>query len=102
MSLDNDLKQAEPTKQSADLKNKSKAKPLATSVDDGLNHGKFTDEEEALFLSGLELHGRDWKATAKHMKTRDGNSVRYHVSLIKKIKSAAPFHQTAKRRKTAA
>jgi hypothetical protein len=65
MSLDNDT-------------GKSKqVTPDTTTPDDGLNHGKFSAKEEALFLSGLDLHGRDWKAVAKHVITRDSNSIRY-------------------------
>jgi hypothetical protein len=27
----------------------------------GMNIGAYSDEEENLFLSGLEIYGRDWK-----------------------------------------
>ena len=27
----------------------------------GMNIGAYSDEEESLFLSGLEIYGRDWK-----------------------------------------
>jgi esterase/lipase superfamily enzyme len=80
MSLDQDDDHPEQVQQSAVDTNSSdqieSVKPPATVVDDGLNHGKFTAEEEVLFLSGLELHGRDWKKIAQHVITRDSNSIR--------------------------
>ncbi|GMH38254.1 hypothetical protein BSKO_06138 [Bryopsis sp. KO-2023] len=39
----------------------------------------WTDDEEKLFLEGLELHGRDWKNCAKYVGTRDAKSLTSHA-----------------------
>jgi len=40
---------------------------------------KWTDHEETLFIEALELHGRNWKACANHVGTRDARSFTSHA-----------------------
>ncbi|CAO3612059.1 unnamed protein product [Cunninghamella blakesleeana] len=56
-------------------KSKKPKKPLPP----GMNGGIYTDDEEKLFLEGLNLYGRDWQSLAKHMGTRESHSVRSHA-----------------------
>ncbi|ORX59645.1 hypothetical protein DM01DRAFT_1333110 [Hesseltinella vesiculosa] len=46
---------------------------------EGMKTGVYTDDEEKLFLEGMHLHGRNWQSLAKHMGTRDANSIRSHA-----------------------
>lgn len=39
----------------------------------------WSDEEEKLFLEALDLHGRDWKAAAAHVGTRDARAFTSHA-----------------------
>jgi SHAQKYF class myb-like DNA-binding protein len=39
----------------------------------------WTPDEEAAFLSGLEAHGRDWKAIAADIGSRDSRAVASHA-----------------------
>lgn len=39
----------------------------------------WSEEEEKLFLEALELHGRDWKAAAAHVRTRDARAFTSHA-----------------------
>jgi len=59
----------------------------------GMNIGAYSDEEESLFLSGLNLYGRDWKKLAEHIKTRDTNSIRSHAQkhFIKLFRDGIPL-----------
>ncbi|ORX93100.1 hypothetical protein K493DRAFT_262785 [Basidiobolus meristosporus CBS 931.73] len=56
-----------------------KSKKKTEKLPDGFNTGPYTDEEEKLFLSGLELHGREWKKLVEHMGTRNAESIRSHA-----------------------
>ena len=47
-----------------------KQKKTPKKILPGMNIGAYSDEEESLFLSGLEIYGRDWK------------KVRYKIGLI--------------------
>jgi len=38
-----------------------KPKKTPKKILPGMNIGAYSDDEESLFLSGLELYGRDWK-----------------------------------------
>jgi NAD dependent epimerase/dehydratase family enzyme len=38
-----------------------KQKKTPRKILPGMNIGAYSDEEESLFLSGLDLYGRDWK-----------------------------------------
>lgn len=38
-----------------------KQKKTPKKILPGMNIGAYSDEEESLFLSGLDLYGRDWK-----------------------------------------
>eukprot|EP00511_Aplanochytrium_stocchinoi_P005909 CAMPEP_0204842726 /NCGR_PEP_ID=MMETSP1346-20131115/47560_1 /ASSEMBLY_ACC=CAM_ASM_000771 /TAXON_ID=215587 /ORGANISM="Aplanochytrium stocchinoi, Strain GSBS06" /LENGTH=264 /DNA_ID=CAMNT_0051981743 /DNA_START=272 /DNA_END=1062 /DNA_ORIENTATION=+ len=41
---------------------------------------RWTDDEEKLFLEGLELHGRDWRKISEHMDgSRDHKNVASHA-----------------------
>ncbi|KAK9720802.1 hypothetical protein K7432_003904, partial [Basidiobolus ranarum] len=57
----------------------TKPKKKADKLPDGFNTGPYTDDEEVLFLSGLELHGREWKKLVQHMGTRNAESIRSHA-----------------------
>ncbi|BDA42520.1 probable histone H2A deubiquitinase MYSM1 at C-terminar half [Coccomyxa sp. Obi] len=39
----------------------------------------WSEDEEKLFLASLELHGRNWKACAAHIGSRDARSVASHA-----------------------
>lgn len=39
----------------------------------------WSEEEERLFVEALDLHGRDWKAAAAHVKTRDARAFTSHA-----------------------
>lgn len=41
--------------------------------------GRWTSEEHALFLKGLEMHGKGWKKIAKLIKTRTVVQIRTHA-----------------------
>lgn len=50
--------------------------------DTGTNRAQsrgWSDEEEKLFLEALDLHGRDWKAAAAHVGTRDARAFTSHA-----------------------
>ncbi|KAK9816984.1 hypothetical protein WJX72_007805 [[Myrmecia] bisecta] len=50
--------------------------------DTGANREKsrgWSEEEEKLFLEALELHGRNWKACAAHVGTRDARAFTSHA-----------------------
>jgi len=63
------------------------------NMDDGFSHGKWTDEEEKLFLESLDLHGRDWKKASEFIKTRDKYAIASHAQkhFIKLWKEGAPL-----------
>ncbi|KAJ3393073.1 hypothetical protein HDU92_008017 [Lobulomyces angularis] len=69
-------------------------KPLKVNLE-GMNVGTFTNEEESLFLEGLELFGRNWKQLQSHIKTRDGPSIRSHAQkhFIKLYRDKIPLPQ---------
>lgn len=39
----------------------------------------WLEEEEALFLAALDTHGRDWKACAAHVGSRDARQIASHA-----------------------
>ena len=50
--------------------------------DTGTNRAQsrgWSEEEEKLFLEALDLHGRDWKAAAAHVGTRDARAFTSHA-----------------------
>lgn len=53
----------------------------------------WTPDEESSFLSGLEAHGRDWKAIAAGIGSRDARAVASHAQkhFIKLCMSGAPL-----------
>ncbi|CAO3600185.1 unnamed protein product [Absidia cylindrospora] len=68
-SLELDNNAAKPAK----IKKPKKALPP------GFNTGLYSEDEEKLFLEGLDTYGRNWSDLAKHMGTRDSNSIRSHA-----------------------
>ncbi|CAB5378179.1 unnamed protein product [Rhizophagus irregularis] len=70
-----------------------KQKKTPKKILPGMNIGAYSDEEESLFLSGLDLYGRDWKKLAEHIKTRDTNSIRSHAQkhFIKLFRDGIPL-----------
>lgn len=58
-----------------------------------LQHGKFSELEESLFLTGMQKYGRDWQAIARHVKTRDAKSIRSRAQrhFIKLFRDGAPL-----------
>ncbi|KAL1916681.1 uncharacterized protein VTP21DRAFT_5385 [Calcarisporiella thermophila] len=65
---------------------------------EGMNVGTYSEEEEKLFLEALELYGRDWQALARHIKTRDSNSIRSHAQkhFIKLYRDGLPLPDKVK------
>ena len=50
--------------------------------DTGTNRSQsrgWSEEEERLFVEALDLHGRDWKAAAAHVGTRDARAFTSHA-----------------------
>jgi SHAQKYF class myb-like DNA-binding protein len=48
-------------------------------ADSGTNHGRWTREEHAVFLHGLELHGKEWKKIADMISSRSVVQIRTHA-----------------------
>jgi hypothetical protein len=44
-----------------DAKDKKKKRPPRQPVPEGINVGVYSDDEERLFLEGLDVFGRDWR-----------------------------------------
>ncbi|KAG2179621.1 hypothetical protein INT44_006469 [Umbelopsis vinacea] len=63
---------------SSDLAEKKEKKPKK-AVAEGMRTGTYDADEEARFLEGLELFGREWTKLAAHIGTRDANSLRSHA-----------------------
>ncbi|KAJ2800660.1 hypothetical protein H4R20_003977 [Coemansia guatemalensis] len=55
--------------------------------------GAYTDEEEQLFLEGLEKFGRSWSEISTHVVTRDAKSIRSHAQkyFIKLFRDKLPL-----------
>jgi len=55
--------------------------------------GTYTEEEEAKFLEGISLYGRDWKSLTDFIGTRNSKSVRSHAQkhFIKLYREAKPL-----------
>ncbi|KAJ2078365.1 hypothetical protein H4R24_004535, partial [Coemansia sp. RSA 988] len=55
--------------------------------------GAYTDEEEGLFLEGLEKFGRSWSEISTHVVTRDAKSIRSHAQkyFIKLFRDKVPL-----------
>ncbi|KAJ3323121.1 hypothetical protein HDV06_002133 [Boothiomyces sp. JEL0866] len=68
-------------KMKSEEKKEVKVKPpkILKTVTEGMNTGKFTEEEIVKFKEGLELYGRDWLKLTEHVKTRDPNAIRSHA-----------------------
>ncbi|KAJ3260652.1 hypothetical protein HK103_000262 [Boothiomyces macroporosus] len=76
-------------------KKEVKVKPpkILKTVSEGMNTGKFTEEEVVKFKEGLELYGRDWLKLTEHVKTRDPNAIRSHAQkyFIKMFRDNIPL-----------
>lgn len=66
-----------------------------------MNFGRWSDEEHALFLEALLVHGKDWDLIESHIGTRDVKNIRSHAQkffnkLVKavdnNITSEIPLH----------
>jgi len=53
----------------------------------------WSEQEEAAFLRGLEVHGRDWRAIAADVATRDARAVASHAQkhFIRLCMAGAPL-----------
>ncbi|KAJ1912467.1 hypothetical protein H4219_005590 [Mycoemilia scoparia] len=79
--------------------NKKSAPAKTEPIPDGqYRSGGYNDDEEQLFLEGLELYGRDWNAISKHIKTRDSKSIRSHAQkhFIKMFRDKIPLPEKVK------
>ncbi|CAO3588140.1 unnamed protein product [Absidia cylindrospora] len=56
-----------------------KIKKVKKPLPPGFKTGIYTDEEEVLFLSGMNAYGRNWNELSRHMGTRDPHSIRSHA-----------------------
>ncbi|KAJ3270556.1 hypothetical protein HDV01_007706 [Terramyces sp. JEL0728] len=72
---------------------KIKPPKVLKTVTEGMNTGKFTEEEVVKFKEGLELYGRDWLKLTEHVKTRDPNAIRSHAQkyFIKMFRDSIPL-----------
>ena len=60
----------------------SSEQPLAcaeTEASSKENRGRWTDEEQKLFLEAYQKHGKNWKEIHSHVKTRTSNQARSHA-----------------------
>lgn len=46
---------------------------------DGLNAGRWTDEEHDKFLEALQIFGKNWNKVHKHVGTRSSAQTRSHA-----------------------
>eukprot|EP01116_Phalansterium_solitarium_P020196 TRINITY_DN5893_c1_g1_i1.p1 TRINITY_DN5893_c1_g1~~TRINITY_DN5893_c1_g1_i1.p1 ORF type:complete len:573 (-),score=181.15 TRINITY_DN5893_c1_g1_i1:180-1898(-) len=55
--------------------------------------GKWTAQEEALFIEALDAYGRDWDKCVAHIGTRDKNNIKSHAQkhFIKLFKHGLPL-----------
>jgi protein MYSM1 len=65
--------------QQDEIDSKPKRKKQKSEKQEGLNTGKFSDEEVVKFKQGLDLYGRDWQRLGEYMGTRDSNAIRSHA-----------------------
>ncbi|ORZ21422.1 hypothetical protein BCR42DRAFT_448268 [Absidia repens] len=56
-----------------------KPKKVKKPLPPGFKTGIYTDEEEVLFLEGMNIYGRNWNELSRHMGTRDPHSIRSHA-----------------------
>jgi len=70
-----DLGLTEPS--SALFNTSSSTTPTSATVKE--NTGRWTSEEHNMFLEGLKLHGKGWKAIAQMIKTRTVVQIRTHA-----------------------
>ncbi|OMJ11184.1 Histone H2A deubiquitinase MYSM1 [Smittium culicis] len=61
-----------------DLKASKLSEPNSISAS-AFNVGVYSDQEEALFLEGLNTYGRDYQKISELMKTRESKSIRSHA-----------------------
>lgn len=48
-------------------------------LEEGINEGKWTDEEHEKFLEGLKLYGKNWNMIRQHVGTRTCPQTRSHA-----------------------
>lgn len=48
-------------------------------LEEGINEGKWTDEEHEKFLEGLKLYGKNWNMIRTHVGTRTCPQTRSHA-----------------------
>ena len=52
------------------LKDEPMEQSREKSHEEGINEGKWTDEEHERFLEGLKLYGKNWNMIRQHVGTR--------------------------------
>lgn len=80
-----------PSSASSSTNSSGQSSTTTSSAASALNTGRWSDKEHQLFLQGLKLHGRNWKAIAEHVKSRSHVQIRTHAQkyFIKEQKSGA-------------
>ena len=51
----------------------------ASSCKESAQHGRWTEEEHQLFLEGLKLFNKDWRAIERYIGTRTCSQIRSHA-----------------------
>ena len=58
----------------------NQGKPLkANASKESAQHGRWTEEEHQLFLEGLKLFNKDWRAIERYIGTRTCSQIRSHA-----------------------
>nr|CCA17997.1 predicted protein putative [Albugo laibachii Nc14] len=53
--------------------------PVSSKGQNGMNGGRWTEQEHESFLVGLRLYGREWKKVASKIRTRTSAQIRSHA-----------------------
>lgn len=67
---------------------------LDPKIEEGINEGKWTDEEHEKFVEGLKLFGKNWNLIRKHVGTRTCPQTRSHAQkFFRKLEKTGEMEQ---------
>jgi MYB-related transcription factor LHY len=65
-------------------------------VEEGINEGKWTDDEHKKFLEGLKLFGKNWNLIRQHVGSRTCPQTRSHAQkFFRKLEKTGDLHDFA-------